>query len=180
MSSDPLAQPLRLPCGHQLPNRIGKSAMSEALGTVDNRVTAKLGTLYERWSQGGLGLCITGNVMVDRRALGEPHNVALEDDRDLDAFRTWAKQGTSAGTSLFMQLNHPGKQTPRHVNPTPMAPSAVPPVNLFRRASAFGQPRAMTEADIQQTIEAFARAAGAGQAARASAACRCTARTATW
>ena len=38
MPTDPLAQPLRLPCGHQLPNRLGKSAMSEALGTVDNRV----------------------------------------------------------------------------------------------------------------------------------------------
>ena len=48
MPSDPLAQPLRLPCGHVLPNRIGKSAMSEALGTVDNRVTPKLGTLYQR------------------------------------------------------------------------------------------------------------------------------------
>ena len=87
MSADLLAQPLRLPCGHELPNRIGKSAMSEALGTVDNRATRKLETLYGRWSDGGLGLCITGNVMVDRRALGEPHNVALEDERDLDAFR---------------------------------------------------------------------------------------------
>ena len=34
MPTDPLAQPLRLPCGHQLPNRLGKSAMSEALGSA--------------------------------------------------------------------------------------------------------------------------------------------------
>ena len=40
-----------------------------------------LATLYGRWADGGTGLLITGNVMVDRRHLGEPNNVALEDGR---------------------------------------------------------------------------------------------------
>lgn len=31
--------------------------------------------LYHQWAQGGVGLQVTGNVMVDRRALGEPRNV---------------------------------------------------------------------------------------------------------
>ncbi|MCA9579457.1 MAG: NADH:flavin oxidoreductase/NADH oxidase family protein [Myxococcales bacterium] len=158
MSADLLAQPLRLPCGHELPNRIGKSAMSEALGTVDNRATRKLETLYGRWSDGGLGLCITGNVMVDRRALGEPHNVALEDERDLDAFRAWAKAGTRAGTSLFMQLNHPGKQAPKGLNRETVSPSAVP---FDPSMSAyFGTPRELTHAEIEDIVSRFGRAAG--------------------
>lgn len=158
MPTDPLAQPLRLPCGHELPNRLGKSAMSEALGTVDNRVTPKLGTLYQRWSEGGLGLCITGNVMVDRRALGEPHNVALEDERDLDAFRAWAQQGTSAGTSLFMQLNHPGKQAPKGLNRETVAPSAVPFDPSM--TAYFATPRELTGAEIEDIVLRFGRAAG--------------------
>jgi hypothetical protein len=36
------ATPLTLPCGVVLKNRLLKSAMSEALGTVDNHVTPEL------------------------------------------------------------------------------------------------------------------------------------------
>ena len=53
--SDPLQRPLTLPNGSILPNRIAKSAMSEALGTPDNHPTAALDALYRRWSQGGCG-----------------------------------------------------------------------------------------------------------------------------
>ena len=158
MPNDVLAQPLTLPCGHVLPNRIGKSAMSEALGTVDNKVTPKLGTLYERWARGGLGLSVTGNVMVDRHALGEPHNVALEDERDLDAFREWAEKGKTGGTSLFMQLNHPGKQAPKGLNKETVSPSAVPFDPSM--AAFFATPRELTVAEIEDIIARFGRAAG--------------------
>ena len=70
-----LATPLLLGNGQRLPNRIAKSAMSEALGTMDNRATPELVRLYRRWGRGGTGLLITGNIMIDRRALGEPGNV---------------------------------------------------------------------------------------------------------
>ncbi len=157
-TQDPLAQPLTLPCGHVLPNRIGKSAMSEALGSVDCKVTPKLGTLYERWARGGLGLSVTGNVMVDRRALGEPHNVALEDDRDLESFRAWAEKGKTGGTSLFMQLNHPGKQAPKGLNRETVSPSAVPFDPSM--AAFFGTPRELEVAEIEDLIARFGRAAG--------------------
>ena len=67
-----LEQPLTLPCGAVLKNRLAKSAMSETLGTPGNRVTPRLPRLYRTWTRGGTGLLITGNVMVDRHALGEP------------------------------------------------------------------------------------------------------------
>ena len=78
-----LNEPLRLPNGSVLRNRLAKSSMSEALGTYDNHATPKLVELYRRWAASGLGLMISGNVMIDRRALGEPGNVVIEDESDL-------------------------------------------------------------------------------------------------
>ena len=155
-SADRLAQPLTLANGVVIKNRFAKSAMSEALGTTDNRVTAKLSRLYGQWAQGGTGLLITGNVMIDRRALGEPNNVALEDERDLPLLQEWARAGTANNTQLWMQLNHPGKQSPGMLSPEPVAPSAVPLDPKFKRY--FHPPRALTEAEIENLIERFATA----------------------
>ncbi|MFN3586502.1 MAG: NADH:flavin oxidoreductase/NADH oxidase family protein, partial [Moraxellaceae bacterium] len=150
-----LAQPFTLPNGAVIKNRLAKSAMSEALGTTDNRVTAGLPRLYARWADGGIGLLVTGNVMVDRRALGEPNNVVLEDDRDMDLLRAWAEAGTRNGTALWMQLNHPGKQSPRGLNRETVSPSAVP---FGRELSRFfATPRALTEAEIEDIIQRFGR-----------------------
>jgi 2,4-dienoyl-CoA reductase-like NADH-dependent reductase (Old Yellow Enzyme family) len=156
MSATP-DQPLTLPNGAVLPNRLGKSAMSESLGTVDNRMTDALPRLYARWAAGGTGLLITGNVMVDRRHLGEPNNVALEDDRDMALLRAWARAGKANGTTLWMQLNHPGRQVIRFIDPDPVAPSAVP----FRQdmQAMFATPRALTDAEVRDIVARFANAA---------------------
>jgi 2,4-dienoyl-CoA reductase-like NADH-dependent reductase (Old Yellow Enzyme family) len=102
---------------------------------------------------------ITGNVMIDQAHLEGTRNVAVKPESDIDRFRDWAEAGTTHGNHLWMQLNHPGRQTPRHINPSPGAPSAVEPVNLLRRAKAFGKPHAMDEAEIGQVIRSFASAA---------------------
>jgi len=86
-----LHDPLALPNGQVLPNRIMKSALSEALADKRNAPDHRLVQLYRRWSQGGYGLIITGNVMVDRTQLGEPGNVVIEDERDLDMLTLWAE-----------------------------------------------------------------------------------------
>jgi 2,4-dienoyl-CoA reductase-like NADH-dependent reductase (Old Yellow Enzyme family) len=75
-----VTKPLRLPNGSVLRNRLAKAAMSETLGSYDNRPTPKLVELYRRWAASGIGLLITGNVMIDRRALGEPGNVVVADE----------------------------------------------------------------------------------------------------
>src|SRR5690606_23436518 len=106
-----LAQPLTLPCGTSLPNRSGKSAMSETLGTLDNRPTQERARPYGRWAAGGSGLVITGNVMTGRRYLGAPHNVTVEAERDLALLTRWANAGTRPGNPLWAQLNHPAKPT---------------------------------------------------------------------
>jgi 2,4-dienoyl-CoA reductase-like NADH-dependent reductase (Old Yellow Enzyme family) len=161
--ADLLAQPLTLANGTVIKNRFAKSAMSEALGTIDNRVTPHLANLYGAWARGGTGLVITGNVMIDRRALGEPCNVALEDERDLAQLQAWAKAGTANGTQLWMQLNHPGKQSPVQVSKQPVAPSAIPLAPRFKRF--FNPPVALTEPQIENLIERFATSARIAQKA---------------
>lgn len=153
-----LQQSLSLPCGSLLKNRLAKSAMSEALGTTDNHPTEALVSLYGRWAAGGIGLLITGNVMVDRRALGEPNNVVIEDDSDLPLLRRWAEAGQADGTQIWVQLNHPGRQSPKGLNAENVSPSAVP----FNQAlqAFFAPPRALSEAEIPALIQRFARAAG--------------------
>lgn len=152
-----IAQPLSLPRGPALKNRLAKSALSEALGSIDNRVTPQLVRLYQRWAGSGAGLLITGNVMVDRRAVGEPGNVVIEDERDLSRLREWVAAGTMGGAALWMQLNHPGKQAPRGMNRENVAPSAIgfgP-----KLAPYFPTPRALTETEIEDIIKRFGNAA---------------------
>ncbi|HET8731724.1 MAG TPA: NADH:flavin oxidoreductase/NADH oxidase family protein [Moraxellaceae bacterium] len=153
-----LAQSFALPNGAVIKNRIMKSAMSESLATYDNHVTEALVRLYGRWAAGGTGLLVTGNVMIDRRALGEPGNVVLEDDRDMTLLKAWARAGTQNGTQLWMQINHPGKQVMRALNKEAVAPSAIPFENP-ELARVFLKPRALTEAEIQDLIQRFGRTA---------------------
>ena len=153
-----LAEPLTLPCGVTVKNRILKSAMSEALGTPAHAPSPGLATLFRRWAQGGLGVSVTGNIMIDGRALGEPGNVVVEDDRDLDALRAWAAAGTADGCQLWGQLNHPGKQAPKFLNAETVSPSAV---GFGTELSpAFPVPRALTEPEIADLIARYGRTAG--------------------
>jgi len=156
-AKQPLAQSLQLTSGTSVKNRLFKSAMSEQLGDPGNAPTADLIRLYQVWSQGGTGLLVTGNVMIDRSALGEPRNVVLDTRSDLSPFKRWAKAGTRNNTQLWMQLNHPGKQIPNFLSKEPVAPSAIPLGGGLE--STFNCPRALSEQEILQLIERFAWAA---------------------
>lgn len=121
---DPLAQPLALPCGVVLRNRIAKAAMTEGLADAHDQATERLATLYRRWSLGGAALHITGNVMVDRRYLERPGNVVIDDNGGHDALRAWSAAGTSGGNELWMQINHPGRQCTRMSSSHPVSASS--------------------------------------------------------
>jgi 2,4-dienoyl-CoA reductase-like NADH-dependent reductase (Old Yellow Enzyme family) len=152
-----LASPLQLACGVTLKNRIVKSAMSEQLSTLGGDVSPELVELYRRWAAGGIGMTITGNVMVDRRSLGEPRNVVVEDDRDLDGIKRWAEAAKSGGAPAIVQLNHPGRQALASVSSQVVAPSAV---KVKIPGAPFATPRALTGDEIEQLIERFATTAG--------------------
>jgi len=150
-----LHEPLTLPNGQVLPNRIMKSALSEVLATKQNAPDERLERLYSTWSHGGYGLLVTGNVMVDRRQLGEPGNVVIEDERDLDALTRWTKATHDGGVPIWAQINHPGRQSnPLALGHTPVAPS---PVALSMPGAT--KPRELTGAEIEDIIERFATTA---------------------
>ena len=150
-----LTDPLRLPCGVTLQNRLLKSAMTEGLADATDQPTAAHEALYRAWSRGGTGTLITGNVMVDRRYLERPGNVVVEDEAVLPALQRWAAAGTEAGNQLWMQISHPGRQCSRMVAKQPVAPSAV----QLQLGGLFGTPRALTEDEITDIIARYARTA---------------------
>lgn len=149
-----LHESLTLPCGQVLPNRFMKSALSEALGDPGHAPTEKLDRLFATWSEGGYGLIVTGNVMIDRRHLGEAGNVAIEDDRHLDELARWAKSTQDGGVPIWMQINHPGRQSNPFGRTQPVAPSAI-----ALKVPGAKKPRALTGEEIEEIIGRFATAA---------------------
>ncbi|KAH6850442.1 NADPH dehydrogenase [Chaetomium sp. MPI-CAGE-AT-0009] len=176
-----IAQPLTLKCGLTLPNRLVKAAMAEQLTGADQLPNERILTLYKHWAQGGWGLIITGHVHVDDTYLGAPTDLAisthLPQETVLAAYSALARssQGITTPdqqprTPTIVQLNHPGRQSPRGTGrrglfAPSIAPSAVPIslgtsfVARALRVLGFGTPRAMTTAEIADVVAQFARAA---------------------
>ncbi len=162
--TDILSEPLTLPCGAVLPNRIAKAAMTEGLADHQGRPTAELERLYQVWSDGGAGMLLSGNIQIDAHHLERPGNVIL--DRPLgndalgkamlDTLTSWTAAATRNGNHFWAQISHAGRQTPKLVNPTPKAPSAV---KLGLPGGQFGEPEALTEAEILALVDRFANAA---------------------
>lgn len=157
---DVLAESIELPCGFRIENRLAKSALTEGLADDHNRVTPKHERLYGRWSRGGAGLLVTGNVMIDGRYLERPGNLVIDADAEakgaMPGFEALARAGRSGGNAFFMQLNHPGRQVNRFVSSEPVAPSASGAVSMF---GFFAAPRRLDDAEIEAVIDAFAAAA---------------------
>jgi len=123
-----LTRTLTLPCGIELPNRLAKAAMTEGLATPQGLPTPELERLYGLWSDGGAGMLLTGNIMIDADHLERPGNVVIDHEPNAQmqtALAAWAKAGTRNGNHLWAQISHGGRQTQKIVNPHPKAPSAV-------------------------------------------------------
>ena len=154
----PLFQPLQLPNGSTLINRIAKASMEENLADTSQGPSAELLRLYQAWAAGGAGLLLTGNVMVDRRAMTGPGGVVLEDERQLEKFREWARIGRSHGAQFWMQINHPGRQMQANLGQQTVAPSAIA-LELGGLSKMFPLPKALSESEIGELIQRFARTA---------------------
>ncbi len=150
-----LASGFKFPCGLSVRNRIVKASMTECLAGPDGHANELHSRLYDTFAEGGAGLMLTGNVLIDSRYLEAPGNVVIENGRGLPQLVRWAAAATSRGTAVIMQLNHAGRQTPRSAARESVAPSAVP----LTAGKFFSTPREITEKEILETIERFAYAA---------------------
>ena len=142
-------EPLTLPCGVTLANRLAKAPMSEERADAAGRPNRNLIEMYRVWGHGGFGLNITGNFMVDKRWLVAPGNVVCESERDLEALKIWSEAAQENGSACWVQICHPGRQTSSE---KPVAPSAV--------SLPWGPPvRALNEEEILDIIDRFVETA---------------------
>lgn len=151
-----LDQAFTLPCGQIIPNRIVKSAMSEYMSDKTGIPHSGFCALYQRWAEGGVGLNISGNVMVDRRSREEHRNTIIEDKRHLKELKKWAVAGQQNGTKLWIQINHPGRQARGHASSRIVSASDV---RIPFLQAVFKKPEPLTEDGIQEIITRFGNTA---------------------
>lgn len=151
-----LFEPLELPCGVVLKNRIAKSAMSDSLGDGTGNPTAGQMNLYRRWAEGGLAVSIVGEVQGTPGYAEKPGNLVLNEVSDRKRFRNLADHGSRNGALLWLQLGHGGALA-YSLTSNPKGPSALDVPGL-RCAE-------MSEDEIRQVPKIFARTARLAQKA---------------
>ncbi|MFT6343210.1 MAG: 2,4-dienoyl-CoA reductase-like NADH-dependent reductase (Old Yellow Enzyme family) [Paraglaciecola sp.] len=143
-----------LPNGQIIKNRLVKAAMEENLATFEHLPGDELKRLYKSWADGGVGLIITGNVMVDHLAMTGPAGVVLEEDTDLTSFIDLARLSKTNNTKIWMQINHPGRQVFKKMGGKVLSPSNVA-LNMGKHSAMFCTPKPMDESEIQDVIQRF-------------------------
>lgn len=156
--------PLTLPSGLTLKNRFVKAAMEENLANQYQLPDEALMNLYARWSQGGVGLILTGNVMVDHLAMTGPGGVALEAETELTPFKALSHLAKQNDCKIVMQINHPGRQVFKRMGGKVLSPSDVA-LSMGKHSSMFSQPTPMTEAEIDDVVNRFVTTAKQAQTA---------------
>ncbi|KAK4621764.1 NADH-dependent flavin oxidoreductase iccG [Fulvia fulva] len=173
---DLLSQPLTLPCGLTLPNRLVKCPMQETLAEPPNfePPISKFQNLYKIWSESQYGLLITGQVQVDIRYFSIAGDVCTHPGSTfgqvLDTWKEWASIAQKNGTPCIVQLAHPGRMSPagagnREAGEPPLCPSSVPVklgdgwLDKLALDKVLGTPKEMSHEDIDQAVENFVRGA---------------------
>ena len=149
-----LFTPLTLPNGTVIPNRIAKAAMEENMCDANHAPSDELLRMYKAWADGGAGLFLTGNVMVDGRGMTGPGGVVLEDDRNLDRFKQWAQVSRSGGGQAWMQISHPGRQMMAALGQETWSASSVA-LDMGKLSNKFSVPKEMTVGDINELQRRF-------------------------
>lgn len=156
-----LSAELTLANGVTLPNRLAKAAISEHLADRHGAPTRQLIEAYRHLAASGVGLLISGNVMIDGSALEAPRNVVIEDSRHLPQLRRWAAVTRGTDARFILQLSHPGRQTMRGLAVAGRRQEVVSPsdVRLTVGGRMFRPPRPLADEEIVGLVERFASAA---------------------
>jgi len=142
----------------ELPHRIVTGAMHLGIERRDDGGAA-MAAFYAARARGGAGLMVTGGAAVNRVGAGGRAYAVLDDPADQARLGRVADEVHAAGGLIALQLFHAGRYAfEATYGLQPVAPSAV-----YSRFSGT-EPAAMTEAEVEETIDAFA--AGAAVARR--------------
>ena len=132
-----------------LPNRIMMGSMHTGLEEMPDGIE-RLAAFYAERAAGGAALIVTGGFSPDSAGNLSPHPAEMASTADRDRHKPLPKAVHDAGGRICLQILHAGRYGK---NPNIVAPSAIrAPINPIA-------PREMTAAEIETTIEAFARSA---------------------
>lgn len=140
-----LAQPLDLPNGGRLKNRLVKSAMSDSLGDGEGNPTEEQARLYERWAAGGAALSVIGEVQTSPDYPEKPGNLVLAPGVNTEALKALAARGALQGAQIWPQLGHAGALAYEGVN-RPKGPSPLNVPGLVSDGLSLQEIRALPEA----------------------------------
>lgn len=168
----PLGQPLHFPFSNRsAANRFLKGAMTERLSSWSPTDLSARGipspeliNLYNRWGEGGIGLILTGNIMVDPdhlEAAGNPiipRNAPFSGPR-FEAFAEMARVGKKEGSLMVGQVSHPGRQVVTRIQSDPVSASDVKLEKILGPGYEFNKPHAASKEEIDGIVEGFAHAA---------------------
>jgi 2,4-dienoyl-CoA reductase-like NADH-dependent reductase (Old Yellow Enzyme family) len=167
----PLAQPLHFEFSRKTaPNRFLKAAMTERLSSWDPEnfeargiPSKNLINVYKRWGEGGLGLILTGNIMIAYDQLEAPGNPIIPDDAPFsgerfEAFKELGTQSKKHGSLVVGQVSHPGRQTEARLQPNPVSASDVQ-LEGEVMGMKFAKPHSAVEGEIKRIIAGFTHAA---------------------
>ena len=136
-------------------NRLVMPAVMTGLAAEDGTVTEGLIAFYETRAAGGAGLIVTEAARVTARGCHNRWQLGAYDDAQLPGLSELVRRIHAHGTSVFLQLYHPGCQTTNRItgeeliSPSGQTSKGLPPQSC----------REMTQADIDALVEAFTAAA---------------------
>jgi 2,4-dienoyl-CoA reductase (NADPH2) len=153
----PLFEPLELG-PRTAHNRIMQAPMSVSYGNADGSVSAKEIEHYGRRAQGGVGVVFTENFAVNLAGRQMPLQTVISEEH-LPGLRKLADEVHGHGSLAMVQIVHSGRYAgpwDEYESRRRLAPSAVP---FELTPGRTVTPQEMTEEEIEESIEAFVRAA---------------------
>ncbi|KQT57595.1 NADH:flavin oxidoreductase [Aureimonas sp. Leaf460] len=155
MTQSKLFQPFDLGQGLVLRNRVVMAPMTTWSANDDGTVS-DAEVAYYRKRVDGVGLVITGCTHVQANGVGFTGEFAADDDSFIPSLTRLAVAAKSGGAPAILQIFHAGSKTLAALTSDMVSASTVPSdPGPFNEPLA---PRAMTEAEIVETIDAFGQA----------------------
>jgi 2,4-dienoyl-CoA reductase (NADPH2) len=138
-----------------LGNRVVMGSMHTRLECTPDGAE-RLAAFYAARARGGAALIITGGVAPDRSGVMEADSDVLEDASRIPFHRVITDAVHAAGARICLQILHAG----RYAKIDGLVGASAAPAPINRRS-----PRALTDAEVDATVEAFARCAALAQEA---------------
>ncbi|MGW1887452.1 oxidoreductase [Streptomyces sp. NPDC001970] len=132
-----------------LPNRVLMGSMHIGLEEAENGF-ARMAAFYAARARGGVGLIVTGGIAPNEEGRPYDGGAKLTTEEEAAQHRTITEAVHTAGGRIAMQILHFGRYA---YHPQLVAPSALQaPISPF-------VPRALTDEDVERTVEDYVRAA---------------------